>query len=127
MPRRKTKRTLKLPRIGPCRDMLELWFLEFVQDGQVFRRYFADRPAARTALDAMRRDQMTDSQQRMLAAIERHAGADGWAAWVDVYNTWDPQNVPPQFAGQAAQKVWLALAKRGLVEERAGQVRKAVR
>lgn len=39
-----------LPRIGPCRDPLELWFLEYLEGGKVFRRYYADRAEARQAL-----------------------------------------------------------------------------
>ncbi len=67
----------------------------------------------------------SESQARMLAAIDKHAGADGLAEWVDVYNTWDPQNVPPGLAGQAAQKVYEALERRGLVESNtAGTVRR---
>jgi len=38
------------PFVGPCRDMLELWFLEFEQDNQVLRRYYGDGPEARHAL-----------------------------------------------------------------------------
>jgi hypothetical protein len=41
---------LKRPRIGPCRDMLELWYLEWEASGQVWRRYYANRPEARLAL-----------------------------------------------------------------------------
>ena len=39
-----------LPRIGPCRDPLHLWFLEWADaKGQIWRRYFADRTEARAA------------------------------------------------------------------------------
>jgi hypothetical protein len=42
---------MRRPRIGPCRDPLRLWFLEYVDAaGQVFRRYYADRAEARQAL-----------------------------------------------------------------------------
>ena len=44
----------RLPRIGPCRDPLRLLFLEFKEDGGIFRRYFADRAEARAALKAWR-------------------------------------------------------------------------
>lgn len=42
----------KLPRIGPCRDPLHLWFLEYLDArfGVVYRRYFATRDEARAAL-----------------------------------------------------------------------------
>jgi hypothetical protein len=44
-----------LPRIGPCRDPLRLWFLEFAEsDGRRLRRYFADRNEARVALRTYR-------------------------------------------------------------------------
>lgn len=42
------------PFIGPCRDPLHLWFLEFEEVGQVRRRYYANREEARAALRAMR-------------------------------------------------------------------------
>jgi hypothetical protein len=43
------------PRIGPCRDPLHLWFLEWADArGQVWRRYFADRAEARAAIKAFR-------------------------------------------------------------------------
>jgi hypothetical protein len=42
------------PRIGPCRDPLALWFLEFDQNGARVRRYYEDRAAARYALCAMK-------------------------------------------------------------------------
>lgn len=38
------------PFIGPCRDPLRLWFLEFEDARGVWRRYFADRDEARAAL-----------------------------------------------------------------------------
>jgi hypothetical protein len=39
------------PRIGPCRDPLGLWFLEWRDAaGQRWRRYFANRAEARAAL-----------------------------------------------------------------------------
>ena len=39
------------PRIGPCRDPLRLWFLEYADArGSVFRSYYANRDEARTAL-----------------------------------------------------------------------------
>lgn len=50
----KTRRSVKLPRIGPCRDPLRLWFLEFADGGRVFRKYFAARADARRALRTMR-------------------------------------------------------------------------
>ena len=40
----------KLPRIGPTRCPLELWFVEFQKGATVFRRYYADRSEARAAL-----------------------------------------------------------------------------
>ena len=50
----------RLPRIGPCRDPLELWFLEWRDDrGQVWSRYFADRVEARCALAEHRRTHAT--------------------------------------------------------------------
>jgi hypothetical protein len=63
----------------------------------------------------------------MLAAIRQHAKADGWADWTDVYNEWDPQNVPPQFAGQAAQRVVDALVRSGTVECDGGRIRELKR
>jgi len=44
-------RARRYPRIGPVRDPLALWFLEW-QDpkGQVWRRYFANREEARAGL-----------------------------------------------------------------------------
>lgn len=47
--------TLKRPRIGPCRDPLRLWFLEWADvHGGIWRRYFADREEARHALSVGR-------------------------------------------------------------------------
>lgn len=43
-----------LPRIGPCRDPLALWFLEFLQDGRLVRTYHEDRRAARKARAALK-------------------------------------------------------------------------
>lgn len=47
-----------LPRIGPCGDPLDLWFLEYRDrsrlHGGIFRRYFADAAEAAAALDAMK-------------------------------------------------------------------------
>jgi hypothetical protein len=40
------------PRIGPCRDPLRLWFLEYRDARGVWRRYFANRDEARAALRA---------------------------------------------------------------------------
>ena len=42
------------PFIGPCRDPLRLWFLEYEDTRGVWRRYFADRAEARAALKAAR-------------------------------------------------------------------------
>jgi hypothetical protein len=40
-----------LPRIGPCHDPLELWFLEWrTPEGQIFRRYFGEQDEAAAAL-----------------------------------------------------------------------------
>lgn len=48
------------PFIGPCRDPLALWFLEFERaDGQVFRTYHEDRKAARAALTTLRQTSET--------------------------------------------------------------------
>jgi hypothetical protein len=98
--------------------------MEFQKDGQVFRRYFADQPEARAALSVLRLQGNSPAQDRMLAAITKHARPDGWADWTSVYNEWDPKNVPPAFAGQAAQKCWLNLERRGLVEAQADLVRR---
>lgn len=49
------RRILARPRIGPCRDPLHLWFLEWADvDGCLWRRYFADREEARRALSVGR-------------------------------------------------------------------------
>jgi len=55
----------ELPRIGPCRDPLRLWFLEYLENGQVFRRYYADRGEARFQLKKWRRfdAQQSDGQE----------------------------------------------------------------
>jgi hypothetical protein len=46
---------IKRPRIGPCRDPLHLWFLEWADvHGGIWRRYFADRQEARRALSVGR-------------------------------------------------------------------------
>jgi hypothetical protein len=46
----------RLPRIGPCRDPLRLWFLEWRDArGQVWRRYYADREEARAAMREWRK------------------------------------------------------------------------
>jgi len=50
----KRKRPPRLPRIGPCRDPLRLWFLEYRDRRGIWRRYFADRDEARRALAAYR-------------------------------------------------------------------------
>lgn len=55
MATKSSPRRVKLPRIGPCRDPLHLWFLEWEATGQVWRRYFADRDEARAALAEHRR------------------------------------------------------------------------
>jgi hypothetical protein len=44
----------RLPRIGPCRDPLRLWFLEFDDARGRWRRYFADRAEARAALRVLK-------------------------------------------------------------------------
>jgi len=44
-----------LPRIGPCRDPLCLWYLEYADgtgNGIIWRRYYANRAEARQALAA---------------------------------------------------------------------------
>jgi hypothetical protein len=52
------KRPPRLPRIGPCRDPLHLWYLEFEGEHNgrphPFRRYFANRDEARAALRQLR-------------------------------------------------------------------------
>lgn len=45
--RRKRRRR---PFIGPCRDPLRLWFMEFEDARGVWRRYYANRDEARAAL-----------------------------------------------------------------------------
>lgn len=67
---------------------------------------------------------MSDGQQRMLNAIDRHADSDGWADWTDVYNTWDIHLMAPQLVGQAAQKVFEALVTRGLIVTEGSKVRR---
>lgn len=110
------------PFIGPCRDPLDLWFLEFEtskrpgDQPQVVRSYHEDRATARAARDLA----LTWGQLRMLLSIDEHARCDGWADWTAVYNTWDPKNISPGMAGQAAQKVWQSLERRNLVEQQAG-------
>jgi hypothetical protein len=54
----------------------------------------------------------------MIDVIKAKADADGWADWDHVYPEWEPTNVPVQFGGRAAQLVWAALERRGLVEQR---------
>lgn len=61
---------------------------------------------------------LTPAQERMLDCIRKAAGPDGWADWDHVYPDWEPRNVPVQFGGRAAQLVWAALERRGLVEQR---------
>lgn len=117
MARKRTrKQPRRLPRIGPCRDPLDLWFLEFKQKGAVLRRYFGEREEAQAALAAF----LTEPQERMLAMIRKHVGPDGWAEWDHVFPDWDPGNCPPQFAGVAARSVWKNLERRGLVEDGPG-------
>lgn len=53
-------------RIGPCRDPLCLWFLEWRDDRGRWRRYFADRGEARAALKVQR-------QLVAISAIDPHA------------------------------------------------------
>lgn len=48
------RRPPRLPRIGPCRDPLHLWFLEWRDDRGHWRRYYADRAEARAALKVFR-------------------------------------------------------------------------
>lgn len=48
------RRDVKRPRIGPCRDPLYLWFLEWEDERGVWRRYFEDRDMARRALSVGR-------------------------------------------------------------------------
>lgn len=44
-------------RIGPCRDPLRLWFLEWRDEtGQAWRRYYANRDEARAALRTLKRE-----------------------------------------------------------------------
>lgn len=111
-----------LPRIGPCRDPLDLWFLEFEQAGQILRKFYGERPEAQAALRDLRAKTLTPAQDRMLAAIQKHAKADGWADWDHVFPEWDRhQTVHPCLSGNAAKKVWQALLKRGLVEDHPDQ------
>jgi hypothetical protein len=91
--------------------------VEFERDGKVLRSYHADGPEARAAL-AVERARLTTAQQRMIDVIKAKADADGWADWDHVYPEWEPTNVPVQFGGRAAQLVWAALERRGLVEQR---------
>ena len=123
----------KLPRIGPCRDPLDLWFLEFEHEGQVVRTYHEDRKAAGLALRGMRlkakaaappKPANTPAQDRMLLCIDQHARPDGWAEWTLVYNSWDVTTMHPGLVGRAAQKCWLNLERRGLVEAQGDLVRR---
>jgi hypothetical protein len=52
------RRPEELPAIGPCRDPLALWYLEFVGDDgtTIFRRYFGNRNEARTALRVFKQE-----------------------------------------------------------------------
>jgi hypothetical protein len=111
------KRRRRRPYAAPCHDPLDLWFVEFERDGKVLRSYHADGPEARAAL-AVERARLTTAQQRMIDVIKAKADADGWADWDHVYPEWEPTNVPVQFGGRAAQLVWAALERRGLVEQR---------
>ena len=48
---RARRQVIRWPRIGPVRDPLQLWYLEWKDArGQVWRRYFADRAEARAGL-----------------------------------------------------------------------------
>jgi len=47
-------KVVKRPCIGPCRDPLHLWFLEWVDGRGIWRRYYANRDEARRALKARR-------------------------------------------------------------------------
>lgn len=78
--------------------------------------YKAAVRAARIARMRIDLDPLTVPQHRMLAVIAAKTGPDGWADWTDVYNAWDPGNVPVQFAGKAAAACWKVLASRNLVE-----------
>lgn len=44
-----------MPFIWPAHDPFALWFLEYEEHGQRFRRYYADRDEARQALKYYKR------------------------------------------------------------------------
>jgi len=58
------RQATRRPCIGPCRDPLHLWYLEFVRaaDGQVFRRYYANRDEARAALRQRRQQRRVTTE-----------------------------------------------------------------
>ena len=60
------------PRIGPCRDPLHLWFLEWADDRGIWRRYYANRDEARRALTAHR--QGTTTATTLMRVGTRAAG-----------------------------------------------------
>jgi hypothetical protein len=63
--------TARLPRIGPCRDPLELWYLEWRDARGLRRRYFADRAEARVALRDLK-GQLTHSQNLATPGSHHH-------------------------------------------------------
>ncbi len=51
-----TSKSQRGPVIGPCRDPLHLWYLEWTDDRGTWRHYFENRQVARMALRVFKAD-----------------------------------------------------------------------